>query len=140
MQYVNYEEQIVIRYVIKLDGWTYENFRNPSEFSSSLPPLQELSDAIDNGTCKFVKLTPAEKKQFEHEFNTKVQAGQVILRKRKIRKDAGKKKAKRCRTNLKGGVAGDGESTDESEEEEEEEEAVGGGFKSPEFVNDDDEQ
>jgi hypothetical protein len=39
MRYANYEEEIVIRYGIKLEGWTYENLKNPSELSSSLPPL-----------------------------------------------------------------------------------------------------
>ena len=136
MRYVNYEEEIVIRYGIKLEGWTYENFKNPSELSSSVPPLRALSEAIDNGTCKFVKLTAAEKKKFEQEFNAKVQTGEVILRKRKIRKDAGKKKAKRRRTNSKGEAASDSESTGGSEEDEEEE--VAGGFKSSEFVNDND--
>jgi len=137
MRYINYEEEIVIRYGIKLEGWTYENFKNPSELSSSLPPLRALSEAIRNGTCKFVKLTAAEKKKFEQEFNAKVQTGQVILRKRKIRKDAGKKKAKRRRTNSKGGVASDSEGTSGSEDDDEEEE-VAGGFKSSELVNDDD--
>lgn len=135
MRYVNYEEEIVIRYRIKLEGWTYENFKNPSKLSSSLPPLRALSDAIDNGTCKFIKLTAAEKKKFEQDFTAKVQTGEVTLRKRKIRKDAGKKKAKRRRTNLKEDVPSDTESTSRSEGDDEEE--VAGGFKSPEFVNDD---
>jgi hypothetical protein len=135
MRYVNYEEEIVIRYGIKLEGWTYENFKNPSELSSSLPPLRALYDAIDKGMCRFVKLTATEKKKFEQDFNAKVQTGEVTLRKRKIRKDAGKKKAKRRRTDLKGKVANDNESSSESEEDEEE--GVPGGFKSTEFVNDD---
>jgi len=134
MRYVNYEEEIVIRYGIKLEGWTYENLKNPSELSSSLPPLRALSEAIDNGTCKFVKLTATEKKKFEQEFNAKVQTGEVTLRKRKIRKDAGKKKAKRRRTDLGGEVPSDTESSSGSEEDEE---GVAGGFKSSEFVNDD---
>ena len=134
MRYVNYEEEIVIRYGIKLEGWTYENLKNPSELSSSLPPLRALSEAIDNGTCKFVKLTATEKKKFEQEFNAKVQTGEVTLRKRKIRKDAGKKKAKCRRTDLGGEVPSDTESSSGSEEDEE---GVAGGFKSSEFVNDD---
>ena len=135
MRYVNFEEEIVIRYGIKLEGWTYENFKNPSELSSSLPPLWALSDAIDNGTCRFVKLTATEKKSFEQEFYAKVQTGEVTLRKRKIRKDAGKKKAKRRRTDSKGKVPNDTESSSGSEEDEEE--GGAGGFKSSEVVNDD---
>jgi hypothetical protein len=133
MRYLNYEEEIVIRYGIKLEGWTYEKIKNPSELSSSLPPLRALSDAIDNGTCRFIKLTATEKKKFEQEFNAKVQSGEVTLRKRKLRKDAGKKKAKRRRTDLNGKVANDSESSSGSDEDEEE----GVAFKSSEFVNDD---
>jgi hypothetical protein len=132
MQYLNYEEQIVIRYGIKLEGWTYDTLKNPSELSTSLPPLQALSNAIDNGTCKFIKMSAAEKKKYEDEFHTKVQSGEVNVRKRKIRKDAGKKKAKRRRTEAKEAAAS-GEGSDESEEEE-----PVTGFKSTEFITDDD--
>lgn len=136
MRYANYEEEIVIRYGIKLEGWTYDKLKNPSDLSSSLAPLRALYDAIENGTCRFVKLTAAEKKKFELEFNAKVQSGEVTLRKRKIRKDAGTKKAKRRRTEG-GKVANDTESSGGSEEEEPDEEGVAGGYKSLEFVNDD---
>ena len=135
MHYVNYDQEIVIRYGIKLEGWTYESFKNPSELSSSLPPLQALFEAIESGKCKFVKLTATERKKFEQDFNAKVQSGEVTLRKRKIRKDAGKKKAKRHQANSKGEAASDIEGTGGSEEEEAE---VAGGFKSSEFVDGDD--
>lgn len=61
MQYVKYEEAIVQRYGIEIQGWTHDKFANPSEFSSSLPPLQKLLDAINAGDCKFVKLTTEER-------------------------------------------------------------------------------
>ena len=58
MYYVDYEEKIVQRYGIELVGWTYEKFVNPSELSTLLPGLQQLLDAINNGSCKFIKLSP----------------------------------------------------------------------------------
>jgi len=133
MQYVNYEEQIAIRYGIKLEGWTYDTLKNPSEPSTSLPPLQALSNAIDNGTCKFIRMSAAEKKKYEDEFHAKVQSGEVTICKCKIQKDAGKKKAK-CRQTEAKEAAASGEGSDESEEEEE----PVTGFKSTEFITDDD--
>lgn len=56
MQYVRYEEDIVQKYHVHLDGWPLEKFANPSELGNSLPLLQQLSSAIDNGTCKWVRL------------------------------------------------------------------------------------
>jgi len=131
MQYLNYEEQIVIRYGIKLEGWTYDTLKNPSELSTSLPPLQALSNAIDNGTCKFIRMSATEKKKYEDDFYSKVQSGEVTVRKRKVRKDVGKKKAKRRRTDSEEGAAS-GEGSDQSEEEE-----LVTGFKSAEFIIDD---
>jgi len=55
----------VQRYGIELQGWTYERIMNPTLLSSSLPPLMALWDALVAGTCKFVKLTAAERKERE---------------------------------------------------------------------------
>jgi hypothetical protein len=59
----------------------------------------------------------------------------ITLRKRKIRKDTGKKKAKCRRTGPNGEVASDSEGNSGSEEDEE---TVAASFKSSEFVNDED--
>jgi hypothetical protein len=92
MQYVNYEEDIVIRYGVVLEGWTHEKFVNPSELSSALPPLQKLVEALKAGTCKFVKLSSAERKKREAERKKKLASGELQPRERKTRKDAGKKR------------------------------------------------
>ena len=89
MHYTHYEEEIVQRYGIELEGWPYEKLTNPSNLSSSLPPLHVLHDAIIGGTCKFVKLTVAEKKKREAAYVAKIKSGDVVLRKRKQRSDAG---------------------------------------------------
>ena len=93
MCYVDYEEKIVQRYGIELVGWTYEKFVNPSELSTSLPGLQQLLDAINNGTCKFVKLTPLQLKERRHVLQKNISEGNVPAPKsRKPRKDRGTKR------------------------------------------------
>jgi hypothetical protein len=89
MQYSRYEEDIVQRYGIVLEGWTYENLVNPSELSSSLPPLTILLEALKSGDCKFVKLSAAERKEREAAYQAKIASGEVVLVKRKHRSDAG---------------------------------------------------
>jgi hypothetical protein len=94
MQYVNYEEAIVQRYGIDLQGWTYDRFVNPSELSTSLPLLRKLLNAIDTGDCKFVKLTAEERRKRLETYKKKVANGEIKARERKIRSDAGKRKRK----------------------------------------------
>lgn len=94
MQYVNYEEDIVQRYGIELQGWTYDRFVNPSELSTSLPLLRKLLNAIDTGDCKFVKLTAEERRKRLETYKKKVAKGEIKVRERKIRSDAGKRKRK----------------------------------------------
>ena len=99
MQYTRYEEEIVQRYGIELQGWTYERIMNPSLLTSSLLPLMTLRDALVAGTCKFVKLTAAERKERELAYMAKIKSGEVEVRKRKRRSDAGtRKKSKQAHT------------------------------------------
>ena len=95
MQYVNYEEAIVQRYGIVLEGWTFARFVNPSELSTALPPLQKLLNALNDGSCKFVKLTREQCKAREKEYREKVVTGEIQVRERKTRKDAGQKRKRK---------------------------------------------
>jgi hypothetical protein len=92
MQYTRYEEDIVQRYRIELQGWTYGRIMNPSLLSSSLPPLVALRDVLVEGTCKFVKLTAAERKESEVAYMAKIKSGEAEVRKRKRRSDTGTRK------------------------------------------------
>jgi hypothetical protein len=92
MQYTNYEEDIVQRYGIELQGWTYERFVNPSELSTAIGPLRILLGAIKNGDCKFVKLSAKELRKRLEKYKEKVDAGEIRARKRKRRSDYGTKK------------------------------------------------
>ena len=113
MQYVNYEELIIQKYGVELQGWTFEKLVNPSELSTSLPGLRRLLDAINNGECKFTKLTPLEVKQRREELQKKKIEGTAPVKTRKPRMDRGIKRPHR-----KGNKQGEGDDDDDDEEEE----------------------
>ena len=92
MQYANYEEAIVLKYGIEMVGWTHNKFCNPSELSNSLEPLRTLLEALSNQTCKFVRLSPAERRAREAKYRADVASGALQVKKRKTRKDVGFKR------------------------------------------------
>lgn len=89
MQYTNYEADIVIKYGIELVGWTHDKFCNPSELSNSLEPLRTLLDALNNQMCKFVKLSPQDRRTREAKYQADVASGIIPGKQRKTRKDSG---------------------------------------------------
>ena len=116
MHYTKYKEEIVQRYGIELQGWTYEKIMNPSLLSSSLPPLRALQDALMAGTCKFVKLSTSERKEHEAAYMAKVASGEVEVCKRKRRSDAGvRKRSKQARKD--DAAASSGDDVDEDNED-----------------------
>jgi hypothetical protein len=93
MQYTDYEERIVQRYGVELIGWTYEKLVNPSDLSTSHYGLTKLLDAINSGSCKFIKLTQAQLKQRREECEKAIEDGSLPAPKpRKVRKDRGTKR------------------------------------------------
>jgi hypothetical protein len=94
MQYVHYEEEIVLKRGVKLVGWTYDNIANPSTLSSAVQPLRNLRDAIKQGQCHFVRLSPQEVNKLKAAYQEKVRQGQVVPRQRKPRKDKGVRRRK----------------------------------------------
>jgi hypothetical protein len=109
MQYVNYEEDIVLAHGVKLVGWTPAKFVNPSELSDAIGPLQELFTAIKNGTCKFVKLTPQEHIDRKQKYDADVAAGRCVAKHRQPRNNIGRKR--------KAAEGSRGEMLDEDEDE-----------------------
>jgi hypothetical protein len=109
MHYIQYHKEIIMRYSVALEGWTHPNFANPSDLSTSIPPLQELLDAIDSGQCKFVKLTSEQQKAEDDKYREKIKNGQITATVRATRKDKGKKRKARE-------VAGDDSDDNESGE------------------------
>lgn len=116
MHYTRYEEEIIQRYGIELQGWTYEKIINPSLLSSSIPPLKTLLDALMAGTCKFVKLSASERKEREAAYMAKIASGEVEVRKRKQRSDAGVSKSKRARIEGDAAASGGDEVNGDNEE------------------------
>jgi hypothetical protein len=93
MHYAEYEEKVVQRYGVELIGWTYEKLVNPSELSTSLPGLRQLLEAINAGSCKFIKLTQNQLKQRREEHQKAIESGSLPAPKtRKPRKDRGTKR------------------------------------------------
>ena len=93
MHYIDYEEKVVQRYGVELIGWTYEKLVNPSELSTSLPGLRQLLEAINTGSCKFIKLTQDQLKQRREEHQKAIENGSLPAPKtRKPRKDRGTKR------------------------------------------------
>jgi hypothetical protein len=91
MDYIYYRESIVLKYGIELIGWPLERFINPSDLSSSLPILTQVRDALKNGTCKWVKLSLADRKARKAAWDAFVAAGKVVERARAPRCDTGQK-------------------------------------------------
>lgn len=94
MQYKTYERDVVQKYKVHLKGWPLDSFVSPSDMSNSLPPLQQLLDALESKTCQFVKLTSAEVEARKAQWEADIAAGKVApLAPNKKRKDARKKRA-----------------------------------------------
>ena len=92
MKYTEYEELIVPKYGVELQGWTYDKFVCPSSLSTSLPALQALLDAINNSRCKFIKLMPAEVKTCCEERQKQINGGTIVVKQQKQRSNIGAKR------------------------------------------------
>ncbi|TFY52520.1 hypothetical protein EVJ58_g9971 [Rhodofomes roseus] len=94
MNYVNFERDFIVKFGINVTGWTFDKFINPSEMSTSLPPLQKLLSALKDGSCRFYRLPEPERVRREEEFNRKVLSGEIAPRKE--RQDKGVLRGKRA--------------------------------------------
>ena len=109
MQYIRYEEDIVLKKGVELVGWTYEKIINPSSLSSAVQPLRNLRDAIKDKRCRFVRLSAQELSARVAAYQEKVNQGQVIPRQRKTRKDKGIRRHKTMST----ATVGEDDNTDD---------------------------
>ncbi|KAJ6493855.1 hypothetical protein DFH09DRAFT_1104317 [Mycena vulgaris] len=92
MDYKFYEESIVVKYGVDLQGWTVKCFVSPSELSSSLPVLTTLLDALKDSKCEWVKLGKTVHKARITKWKADVASGEVVARLRATRSDCGKKR------------------------------------------------
>ena len=91
MQYVNYDE-LIQKYGVELQGWTFEKLVNSSLLSMALPGLRHLLDTINNGNCKFIKLSPLKVKKRCEELQKKQDEGITPVKACKPCKDRGTKR------------------------------------------------
>ncbi|PPQ93525.1 hypothetical protein CVT25_005363 [Psilocybe cyanescens] len=93
MHYINYEEKIVRSFGVELIGWTYDKFVNPSKLSTSLPGLQKLLDAINSGSCRFIRLTPLQLTEHCQAHQQAIASGSIpVPRMHKPQNDRGTKR------------------------------------------------
>ncbi len=94
MNYTDYYNAVVKKYGVELVGWTHPVFANPSQLGTKLKPLTDLVEALENDDCKFVRLTAAELADRESKYRKDVEDGTIVVKERKIRVDAGKRKGR----------------------------------------------
>jgi hypothetical protein len=112
MAYSWYEEDVVQKYGVVIEGWVALPFENPSHFSTSLPNLRTLLDALKTGACAFRKLSLAEAAERKKKWDADVAAGLITAKSRSERKDKG---VPRKRTSTDAQLDADGPSqSDES--------------------------
>lgn len=95
MQWERYEDLVVNRYSVVLDGWPEDITFNPSNLT--LRELQLILALLVKERCVWKKLTPEELDERQSRYTDRLVNGEVQMRKK--RSDAGKKKGKTVRGN-----------------------------------------
>jgi hypothetical protein len=139
MNYANYNTSIVQAHKCKIIGWVGP-FINPSEISG-MEQLRTLRDAWRSGSARWTRLSVAQVKVHMAEVAEQIERGDIIVKTRKRRSDAGQtrggkrkrsdkenaqlpqKKAKRARKQL---LPKSNEIIATDDEEEDEDEGEGG--------------
>ncbi|KAG6895722.1 hypothetical protein C0992_013011 [Termitomyces sp. T32_za158] len=120
MCYEKYDVDMVERYSATLRGWPVGlQFRSPAKITT-MEDARTLRDALVSGECMWVKLTRKEKEARTKARQEKIASGEVTVKKRKRRSDAGKprgpRKAKSGEKRKRQEAAAD-EGTDNSEDD-----------------------
>ncbi|KAJ6550324.1 hypothetical protein B0H19DRAFT_1093671 [Mycena capillaripes] len=85
-----WEEDVVQRYGVVLDGWTAgDQITDPSNLSTSQTVIRTLLDAVRTDKCAFRKLGPLEAAERKAKWDAEVTAGRVVAKHRAPRCDAG---------------------------------------------------
>src|ERR1700722_1745759 len=88
MSYSGYNTSIVERYRVKLIGWTYKDFVNPSKIGT-ITDVRNLRDALRSGQCHWTRLS-------QNEVETYLQEnGDETRKTRRQRSDKGKSRKNR---------------------------------------------
>lgn len=85
MNYVNYDTVIVEQYKIKLVGWTYSEFINPSKISR-IDDVRKLRNALKSGACHWIRLSVRQHQEHVSHLEAQRKAGQTVGKPWKKRK------------------------------------------------------
>jgi len=94
MNYANYDTAIVERYKVKLIGWTYEKFVNPSQIGT-MTEICKLRDALKSGVCQWIRLGTAQVQAHSNTLQERRENGEIIGRPRRQRSDKGKSRKRK---------------------------------------------
>ncbi|KAJ7327995.1 hypothetical protein DFH08DRAFT_614313, partial [Mycena albidolilacea] len=90
MAYTWYEEDVVFRHGILLEGWPAATpFQNPSTLSTAIPNLRKITDRLERGKCAFRKLSSAEVMERKKRWEEDVAAGRAVAKHRSQHSDCG---------------------------------------------------
>ncbi|KAG6887201.1 hypothetical protein C0992_000146, partial [Termitomyces sp. T32_za158] len=90
MSYERYDSEVVERYSVVLRGWPEGlQFRSPAKITT-MEDARVLRDALVSGECVWVKLSRKEKEARAKTRQEKIASGEIPVKKRKKRSDAGK--------------------------------------------------
>ncbi|GJJ15184.1 hypothetical protein Clacol_009460 [Clathrus columnatus] len=92
MSWEQYEDKIVSKYHIVLDGWPAFTF-NPTQLSARA--LETVIIALNAGSCRWKRLDREELEARQRERMAKIINGEIQIKVRKRRSDAGKKRNNR---------------------------------------------
>ncbi|KAF8519507.1 hypothetical protein BU17DRAFT_65911 [Hysterangium stoloniferum] len=90
MEWTAYEDLIIDKYHVILDGWPKDIVFNPADLGTK--SLAVVIAALEDGTCNWKKLTEESYIKYVQECERKIQAGEVHIPKRKRHSDAGQKR------------------------------------------------
>ncbi|KAH7917661.1 hypothetical protein BV22DRAFT_976618, partial [Leucogyrophana mollusca] len=92
MNYDNYEITIMKNLGIKLVGWPADvRFMSPSKICTVME-IRALRDALKDGSCHWVTMTPSEIEEHKKSIETRRTAGEKVGKPRAPRGDKGKKR------------------------------------------------
>ncbi|KAL0567612.1 hypothetical protein V5O48_014377 [Marasmius crinis-equi] len=90
MHYVDFDKQITVNHKLVIEGWPKGIiFQCPSSFGGSLEPLYWVYNAWQDGVICFRKLSDAEFREWEEKRAADIESGEVVVKQRKKRSDAG---------------------------------------------------
>ncbi|KAL0571458.1 hypothetical protein V5O48_010510 [Marasmius crinis-equi] len=128
MQYERFDTTITMRYNVIVEGWLRGiPFQKPSAFGGALEPLIKLRNAWQSGEAHFWKLSDDEFQTWLAQRAEKIEKGDIVLKARKKRSDAGVKRGEKGKGTEASGEKADGEEqAKDSDEGESELEGKGG--------------